>query len=188
MPDKALFAFTFDDGFAECHSIIAPVLEEFGVNGAFFINPGFVGGDAAYIDEFLTERVATPGKTPMTWEQIRDLESRGHVIGAHTIDHIRLVVGDDNAIERQVVRCRTVIESEIERPCRFFAWPYGRLRDISLQARAAALEAYDVLFASDKYADESQLQPRILNRRHCEGDWPIEHLRYFLSKPPYGHE
>ena len=29
----------------ECHSMIAPVLEQFGVNAAFFINPNFANGD-----------------------------------------------------------------------------------------------------------------------------------------------
>lgn len=37
--DEPLVAFTFDDGFMECHSMIAPVLEQFGVNAAFLSIP-----------------------------------------------------------------------------------------------------------------------------------------------------
>ena len=50
--DEPLVAFTFDDGFMECHSMIAPVLEQFGVNAAFFINPNFANGDDVYIQNF----------------------------------------------------------------------------------------------------------------------------------------
>ena len=80
--DEPLVAFTFDDGFMECHSMIAPVLEQFGVNAAFFINPNFANGDDVYIQNFTNNIVLTPGKTPMRWKEIRDLHERGHIIGA----------------------------------------------------------------------------------------------------------
>ena len=37
--DKPYLAFSFDDGFFECYSIIAPVLDKYNVKAAFFINP-----------------------------------------------------------------------------------------------------------------------------------------------------
>ena len=36
---KLLYALSKDDGFMECYDIFAPVLEEFGTNAIFFINP-----------------------------------------------------------------------------------------------------------------------------------------------------
>lgn len=41
--DKPLFFLSFDDGFAECNEIIAPILKAKGIPAAFFINPDFVG-------------------------------------------------------------------------------------------------------------------------------------------------
>lgn len=35
-------AFSFDDGWRDCYTQIAPQLEKYGVNAAFFINPNFV--------------------------------------------------------------------------------------------------------------------------------------------------
>jgi len=40
---KPHFFLSFDDGFSECFSIVAPILKEKGVPAAFFINPAFVG-------------------------------------------------------------------------------------------------------------------------------------------------
>ncbi len=39
---KPLFHCTFDDGLAECHSVIAPILKEYGLSATFFINSAFV--------------------------------------------------------------------------------------------------------------------------------------------------
>jgi hypothetical protein len=46
--NEPLVAFSFDDGFEECYTQIAPVLEDFKTNAAFFINPNFVDGDEKY--------------------------------------------------------------------------------------------------------------------------------------------
>lgn len=43
--DRCTIAFTFDDGWRDCYTQIAPQLEKYGINAAFFINPNFV--DAA---------------------------------------------------------------------------------------------------------------------------------------------
>lgn len=67
---EAEFFLTFDDGGASAHTTIAPLLEEFGWRGHFFVTGN---------------RIDTPGFLSRT--QIRDLHSRGHVIGAHSWSH-----------------------------------------------------------------------------------------------------
>lgn len=62
--------FTFDDGGSSFYSIIAPILNEFGFKGYFFIS-------TAYID--------TEGF--LTSEQVVSLHKDGHIIGAHTHTH-----------------------------------------------------------------------------------------------------
>jgi len=42
-PKKPGFFLSFDDGFAECYHVVAPILKEKGIPAAFFINPAFVG-------------------------------------------------------------------------------------------------------------------------------------------------
>lgn len=61
---------TFDDGGTSFYTIIAPVLDSYGMKGHFFIPTN-------YIDKigFLTS------------EQIKDLCSRGHIIGSHSFSH-----------------------------------------------------------------------------------------------------
>jgi len=61
---------TFDDGGAGAHMHAAPLLEERGWRGHFFIT---------------TDRIGTPGF--LSAEQIRDLDRRGHAIGSHSCSH-----------------------------------------------------------------------------------------------------
>lgn len=39
---KPFFFLSFDDGFAECATVIAPILKEKGIQAAFFVNPAFI--------------------------------------------------------------------------------------------------------------------------------------------------
>jgi len=61
---------TFDDGGVSAITTIAPMLEEFGWRGHFFIT---------------TDYIDAPGF--LTREQIRELRRRGHVIGSHSCSH-----------------------------------------------------------------------------------------------------
>jgi peptidoglycan/xylan/chitin deacetylase (PgdA/CDA1 family) len=62
--------FTFDDGGVTFYDPVAPMLEEYGWRGHFFISTDYIGKR-----EFLTAG------------QIRELRERGHVIGSHSCSH-----------------------------------------------------------------------------------------------------
>lgn len=178
---EVLVAFSFDDGFEECYTQIAPVLEEFGINAAFFINTNFVVGNEAYIESFTTNTVKTPGKRPMNWQQIKELQQRGHVIGAHTLDHYN--INDDNLVEleRQIGNCRTVIEDYLGISCIYFAFPFGRLEHANSKSIDIAASYYSYVFSQSDYKHYFSYSGKVINRRHFEPDWDIKHVIYFLS-------
>lgn len=175
-------AFTFDDGYIDCYQDIAPVLEEFGINALFFINPNFTQGDSAYIDHFLKARVPDIApRPPMTPRMVHDLARRGFIIGAHTLDHVKLTETDPEILEQQIGNCKSAVESISEQACNTFAWTYGRYTDISDAALALACRHYPFVFSGDRYEQYTSRQGRVFNRRHFECDWPVSHLNYFLS-------
>lgn len=180
-PEKPLVAFTFDDGFEECYNRIAPVLEKFGTNGMFFINPGFVTGDEEYIKNFTENIVLTPGKKPMNWEQILDLQKRGHIIGAHTIDHYMINDHDLDKLDYQIGFCKSVIEQKSGVPCNYFAFPYGRLEHANPATIDIATRYYKYVFSQSDYKHYFSFNGKVINRRHFEPFWPVNHVKYFLS-------
>jgi peptidoglycan/xylan/chitin deacetylase (PgdA/CDA1 family) len=178
---KPLVAFTFDDGFMDCYNIFAPVLEEFGVNAMFFINPNYVDGDVNYIDNFDNHIVMTPGKRPMRWEQLKALSARGHVIAAHTMDHYMINSNDENTLRYQIESCKEIIESNIGKPCDYFAFPYGKLSQVNQKSINIACEKYKYVFSQSDYKHYFSFNNKVINRRHFEAFWPVKHVFYFIS-------
>lgn len=68
--DKEYIRLSFDDGGVSFYNIIMPILEKYGFKGYFFIATSFIGQDG-----FLTKQM------------IKEMHSRGHVIGGHSHTH-----------------------------------------------------------------------------------------------------
>ena len=175
-------AFTFDDGLEECYDFAAPVLDDYHINAAFFINPHFVEGDKEYIKHFTEDVIKSPGKKPMRWDKIRQLHNSGHVIGAHTLDHILTASDNIEELRHQIEDCRKIIEANVGNNCNYFAWPFGKLEHTNEIAVRIACETYDYVFSQSDYRHYYSFEGKVINRRHFEPFWPVSHINYFLSK------
>ena len=181
---KPTIAFTFDDGYEDCYTHIVPVLEEFGVNAVFFINPHFVDaadGDEDYIQYFTNHITMSPGKRPMSWSQIKDLQKRGFIIGAHTLDHYMVNHGSREDLVHQIVDCKKVIEEKLGVPCEYFAWPYGKISQTNKEAVEIAVNTYKYVFSQSDYKHFFSFNGTVINRRQAEPWWPLAHIKFFLS-------
>lgn len=180
-PTRPKVAFTFDDGFMEGYNVFAPTLEKYGINALFFVNPNYVEGDDTYIVNFNENTVLTSHKRPMRWSHLQELAQRGHIIGAHTMDHFMINSDDVNVLEYQIITCKNSIESHIGKPCDFFAFPYGRLSQANELSITIASETYKHIFSQSDYKHYFSFDGKVINRRHFEPFWPIQHVKYFLS-------
>ncbi|WP_277679717.1 polysaccharide deacetylase family protein [Gracilibacillus dipsosauri] len=173
-------ALSFDDGFKECYSTIAPILDEYGCKAAFFINANYVSSNANYQNDF-NQRVNTFSKLPMNWDEISDLHERGHIIGGHTLDHLDLGVLNDSQLHLQLSQNKKILEERLRYSCDYFAWPYGRFENFGLRALGVASTYYKYIFSATNYRQYFSINGRVLNRRHIEPFWPKSHIHYFLS-------
>lgn len=178
--DKCLISFTFDDGFEECFTKIKPVLDLYKIKAAFFINPNFIDGDESYRSNFTTNIVKV-NKEPMSWKQIQILINEGHTIGAHTLDHLNLNTDNRGDLEHQIRGSKEVIESKTGKSCNHFAFPFGRLEDISELGVAVAKESFPFVYSQSDFRNYFSFNNRVINRRHFECDWPVNHVLYFLK-------
>jgi len=176
-----LVSLTYDDGFEECYSIIAPALEEFKTNGAFFINGGFVNGDDNYKENFTRYTVKVMGKKPMTWQQIKQLHIRGHIIGSHTLDHLNMNSTNYKLIDFQIKKNKQLIEECTNKPCDYFAFPFGQFRHINNETLRLSEKYHKYIFSATDYRNYYSFNGRVINRRHLESEWPRPHIKYFLS-------
>ena len=124
-------ALTFDDAYVSIYNEALPRLER--RSWPFTVFVATDGVDRGYSDL-------------MSWDQLRDLESRGGSIANHTTDHshlVRLATGEDLETWRLTTRARIEdaqarLDAELDHPLRLLAYPYGEF-DGPLEALAEEL-------------------------------------------------
>ncbi len=127
-------ALTFDDGFAEHATFVAPVLADLGVPAAFFVPSGAIGLSPSDADRYGRDRLRRRGSFRfMSEHQLRELASHPlFEIGGHTTDHADLgSIGDQRALEGQIVRDKATLEQLTGTPLRWFAFPFGSSANVS---------------------------------------------------------
>jgi peptidoglycan/xylan/chitin deacetylase (PgdA/CDA1 family) len=125
LPPKAV-ALTFDDAYSSIYSQALPRLERRGWSFTVFVATDPVDdGYAGY----------------MSWNQLRDLESRGGSVANHSSDHGHLIrrEPDESAVEwrarvrANITAAQARLAAELSRPLTLFAYPYGEF-DAPLEA------------------------------------------------------
>jgi len=99
---------TFDDGYEETFSIVAPLLRKFGFRATVFVAPTEIG---------------SPGF--MTWEQVSAVAQDGLQIGSHTMHHTCLpLVPPEQAVE-ELSESKRVLEQRLGQPVLWLSYPIG---------------------------------------------------------------
>jgi len=101
----------------------------------------------------------------LTWTQVREMQESGWVsFGAHTMHHPDLGnLAAPAEVQREVGECRTVLEQQLGRPVRIFAYPFGNFGDHGL--RAVKQAGYDWAVTSIPDVNTPQSDPHLLRRR-----------------------
>jgi len=116
---------TFDDGYAETHTIAWPLLKRFGFTATVFVTPGEVG-----LAGFAT------------WEQVAEMARDGITIGSHTMHHAYLPLVPAQRLQEELVESKRVIESRIGGPIRYLSYPIGGFTtEVQAIVSAAGYEA-----------------------------------------------
>ncbi len=101
----------------------------------------------------------------------------------HVDGNIKLIGLTHEELITQIVDSKQIIEEKINGNCDYFAWTYGSMNDIDDNALDMALNNHNYIFSCDNYTKYHSINnSKIINRRHIEGDWPINHVNYFLAK------
>jgi peptidoglycan/xylan/chitin deacetylase (PgdA/CDA1 family) len=121
-----IFHLTFDDAYRNLFSIV-PVLGRLGIHTTIFACTAFASDGRALDVPEVAPRAAGDNSAieTMDWDALRNLAETGFEIGSHTVTHAHLTRLSDQELERELRESRGQIESELSRPCRFVAYPYG---------------------------------------------------------------
>jgi peptidoglycan/xylan/chitin deacetylase (PgdA/CDA1 family) len=128
---------TFDDGYVDNYEVAAPILRARQLPASLLVSSAFIGSDfVAPWDRALPQ----PPKW-MTWEQLRELAHQGFEVGSHTHTHINLATSDPELVRGDLRESRQILERELGRPARLFAYPFGYRESITEHSRRMVREA-----------------------------------------------
>ncbi len=131
-------AVTFDDCYRD-NLFAARVLTEHGLPAAFFVPTAFVGTDRI----FPWDR-GLPVMPNLTWDDVREMAAMGHEIGSHTVSHPNLGTAPVEEARQEIFESKAVLEQQLERRVRWFAYPFGGRNNFRPEAAALVEEAgYD---------------------------------------------
>jgi peptidoglycan/xylan/chitin deacetylase (PgdA/CDA1 family) len=175
MPARTV-AVTFDDCYHD-NLWAARMLAEAGMPATFFVPTGFIGTDRV----FEWDR-GLPRMPNLSWDDVREIARMGHEIGSHSVNHVNLgAVGPEQAIS-ELIGSRTMIQNHLDRPARWFAYPFGgrhHLRPEYLPLIQAA--GYEGTFSAFGGFIEPGIDERILPREAVPCFHSVSHLEMFLA-------
>ncbi|MEA2086740.1 MAG: polysaccharide deacetylase family protein [Candidatus Caldatribacteriota bacterium] len=116
LPPKPI-VITIDDGFKSTYTLAYPVLKKYNFPATLFIYTNFI----------------EKNNGSLTWEEIREMTKNNIEIGSHTLSHCNLLKYKKNEshetylarIRKEIFLSKEILESEIGRKVKFFAYPYG---------------------------------------------------------------
>jgi peptidoglycan/xylan/chitin deacetylase (PgdA/CDA1 family) len=194
-PDRPGLLLTFDDGLRSNYEVAAAILEEFGWRGWFFVPAGLVGVTGNLTAEEARRRLEVhsirvdvdAGEQPpflMDWDELAELNERGHVVGAHSMTHMRL--SDELSRERlhkEVVGPKKIMEQRLGRSPEAFAWVGGERSSYSSAAEKIIRQAgYEFCFATNCRLLRPDDDPMRIDRTNVEAGWPLGKLAFYLSR------
>lgn len=165
---------TFDDGFYSNYIVAETILDPLNIRAIFFVVSDFI--DAKSVIEsrnFIARDIRVdmlPSMMPphwknMSWADLRNLQARGHTIGAHTATHPKLstLVGD-LAYEKEIVTSADLIENMIEKEVLHFAFTFGDFSSLSYKALAVAKSRFPYIYTSLRGDNATNLESRLICR------------------------
>jgi len=141
-PPPRTVALTFDDCYRD-NLFAARTLAEFHLPATFFIPTRFVGTDHVFSWDQGLRPLAN-----LNWDEVREMASLGHDIGSHTVSHPNMADLTNEEALRELVESRETLQDQLRRPIRYFAYPFGGLRNFRAEQLPLVREAgYDACFS-----------------------------------------
>ena len=172
--DPRSVCITFDDGFADNYKYVFPLLEKYGLRAVFYIATSKIR---------LNER----NKEFMSWEELKELVSHGHSIGAHTISHQPLSRLSPEEVEMEIAGSKRELEDKLNICVVSFAYPHGKAEDIPAAICEPILKKYGFSMAVTTLGGFvprlGTFNPFLMNRI---GFSRIEPFSFFLAKVYWG--
>ena len=152
----AAISYTFDDGLRDHYTVAAPMLNEVGLKGTFFVIPGKV---SATVEDAERRKNDKRAWGTITWTELKEMAAQGHEIASHTWSHPNLTKLSLAEVDAEFTKAREAIISNIGRPPLTLAFPFNARTP---EIEAAALK-HHVAFRSHQHGTGDKSTAESLN-------------------------
>jgi peptidoglycan/xylan/chitin deacetylase (PgdA/CDA1 family) len=102
----------------------------------------------------------------LDWKHVRKLRDAGITIGSHTVTHPILSFCSPERQKEELVLSKQVIETHLDEPCRYLAYPNGQKGDFDDVTRSLVRKiGYDAAFSFTGGAVKTGMDPTALPRQ-----------------------
>lgn len=146
---------TFDDGDISNYELAFPILKELGLKAYFFI---------------IASKIGLSGY--LNWEQLKELNAAGMIIGSHGMTHKILVGINENGLDYEVRISKKILEDNLGIAIDYFSVPRGFYNENVI--KQAKENKYKAVFTSNPKDQDGFKFGRIA----IKGGWG---LKYFIK-------
>lgn len=180
--DRPGLIISFDDGSYSNYSVAAPVLEKYGFHGWFFVPVDFVETPPSEQAHFASthqigaDPTSSPdGRVAMSWDELRDLDRRQHIIGCHSRSHRRMSADlPESALEYEICSGKAALEAALGHTCECYCWVGGEERTYTTAAaRMIRRAGYKYSFTTNSCPITRAANAHRLERNNVESAWPL---------------
>lgn len=136
---------TFDDGYADNFLGLRAVTNETEIQPTLFITTAPVETHREFDHDLATGKT---GFLPLTWDQIVYWNARGAEFGSHTRTHFDCGSSNTENLQSEIIGSRQDLEAHLKKPVTFFAFPYGKQKNMSRAAMDSAASNYQYYVSS----------------------------------------
>jgi peptidoglycan/xylan/chitin deacetylase (PgdA/CDA1 family) len=136
----------FDDCYRDVCTTAAPILTAAGFSAAAFVSSGFVGTERVFPHDLQ--------RFPFAYANLRsgdihDWLGRGFEIGSHTVNHVDLGSCSTEEARYEIAGSLAQLEAVTRQPVKYFAFPFGRLKNIKSETEGLVRQAgYTAMFSA----------------------------------------
>ena len=178
---------SFDDGLRQHYETAAPLLEEFGFRGWFFVPSRLAGLSPDEQAEYCSEHgllvpAGEKGRIAMNGDELRDLAARGHVIGNHTASHHRFRGDPDRfLLAREIGESQVNLKGLLGNAPRSFAWVGGEPDTYAPQAQVRIRKVFSFAFTTLSERITRDSDPHVLHRTVLDAGMPFALFRLKMA-------
>jgi len=171
--DAPTIVLTFDDGYADNFLALRAVADEARIPIALFLATVPISLQQEFQHDVEN---GVRGALPLTWEQLRYWGSGRTEFGAHTRTHFDCGSKEHSRLESEIAGSKLDLEERLQRPVKFFAFPFGQPENMSAEAIQIARAHFPYFvsgFGGQNHSGRSDRQ-HLLRKNLYANSWELE--------------